>query len=216
MATEGKVDETTASTDTSGDPTEGAEASLQSAPAAPPAGLDAAGLVAGLASIEAQLAEFNRRSTHREAVIDRLHTENQELRAGLRRAILEPAVIDLMRLHDGLSREAMRLGDDGSAALMRSFAGDVELILDRCGIEPFSAEPGQPYRPGEHRPLGAVPTDHPERDNTVAEVTAIGFREREGGRVRRPLQARFYRYHPPEDAASGGDAPRASEETKER
>src|SRR5207245_1888097 len=62
-------------------------------------------LLERLTAVEDQLGEFHRRSAHREAVIDRLHAENQELRAGLWRAILEPAVADLIRLHDGLGRE---------------------------------------------------------------------------------------------------------------
>jgi hypothetical protein len=40
------------------------------------------------------------------------------------------------------------------------------------------------------------------RHNTVAEVAAAGFAERETGRVRRPVQARFYQYVPPDAARS--------------
>jgi molecular chaperone GrpE len=150
-----------------------------------------------LAAIEAQLAEFNRRASHREAVIDRLHAENQELRSGVRRAILEPAVVDLIRLHDGLCREAGRVADEVTAGLVSSFAGDVELILDRCGLELFTAEPGDPYRPGEHRPVAVVATKDRKRDNTIAEVVSPGFREREGSRVRRPAQVRVHRHQKP-------------------
>jgi molecular chaperone GrpE (heat shock protein) len=150
-----------------------------------------------LAAIEAQLAEFNRRASHREAVIDRLHAENQELRSGVRRAILEPAVVDLIRLHDGLCREAGRAADEVTAGLVSSFACDVELILDRCGLELFTAEPGDPYRPGEHRPVAVVATEDHERDNTIAEVVSPGFRERDGSRVRRPAQVRVHRHQDP-------------------
>ncbi|MDQ6920230.1 MAG: nucleotide exchange factor GrpE [Candidatus Dormibacteraeota bacterium] len=157
-------------------------------------------LLERLAAIEEQVSEYNRRSAHREAVIDRLHAENQELRSGQRRSILEPTVRDLIRLHDTLLREGVRLdgredgGEGDSGTLIRSFASDVELILDRCGLEAFSTEPGQPYLSGEHSPLSVVPTDKPERDNTVAEVVSVGFRDRESGKVRHPLQARVYRY----------------------
>jgi molecular chaperone GrpE len=162
------------------------------------AGLDSQwGVVEGqLSSIEGQLAEFNRRAAHREAVIDRLHAENQELRAGLWRAALEPAVTDLIRLHDALTSEAARAGDL-SGKMMRSFAADVELILDRCGIESFAASSGEPYQPGQHKPVGVIPTSDPEQDGTLAEVVAVGFRERDQGRTRRPLHARFYQYHMP-------------------
>jgi molecular chaperone GrpE len=154
-----------------------------------------------LSQVEAQLAEFNRRSAHREGVIDHLHAENQELRAGLRRSILEPAVADLIRLHDGLGREAARLPETDVATLLRSFGADVELTLDRCGLEAFTAETGEPYRRGEHRALAVIPVADPEWDDRVADVVAVGFRDRETGRIRRPLVARFYQYRAPQPEA---------------
>lgn len=155
-----------------------------------------------LTDIDARVAEFHQRAARREGVIDRLHAENQELRAGVRRAILEPAVTDLIRLYDALTNEAARADSQGGAspAMLSSFADDVELILDRCGVERFVAASGDPYRPGDHKPLAVVPTADPEGDKTVAEVTAAGFRDRETGRVRRPLQARFFQYLEPEDS----------------
>jgi molecular chaperone GrpE len=152
-----------------------------------------------LAGIEAGIAEFHQRSAYREAVIDRLHQDNQLLRSGERRALLEPVVADLIRLYDALEREAARLEaePDGSAAtgaLLRGFASEVELILDRCGIERFSAEAGDPYRAGEHRPLSVVPVADPARHNTLAVVLAPGFRDRDSGRVKRPVHARFHQY----------------------
>jgi molecular chaperone GrpE len=165
-------------------------------------------LAGRLAKVEEQLAEFHRRAAHRELVIDRLHEDNSELRSGLNRIILEPVVADLIRLYDQLDRESRRLESNAENwRLMRSFADDVALILDRCGIEVFSAEPGEPFQPDRHRPLAVVPCDDQARHNTVAEVLAAGFAERESGRVRRPVQARFHRYIPTAGAAEqDGDA----------
>ncbi len=148
-----------------------------------------------LAGVEKQLAEFHRRAAHRESVIDRLHEENQEFRGGLGRIILEPVVTDLIRLYDQLSRESRRLESNGQdGQLMGSFAEDVAQILDRCGIEIFSAQPGDPFEPDRHKPLAVVACDDEARHNTVAEVLAAGFTERESGRIRRPVQARFHQY----------------------
>jgi molecular chaperone GrpE len=147
--------------------------------------------------IEGQLSDFHRRSAHRESLIDRLHEENQRLRGGIGRAVLEPVVADLIRLYDQLNREAHRLGTGGQAdPLLWSFAEDVAQILDRCGYEVFSAEPGDPFLRERHRPLAVVPCDDESRHNTVAEVVADGFTERDTGRVRRPLHARFHQYSP--------------------
>lgn len=169
---------------------------------------DPLGEVAGrLGALEEQLAEFHRRSAHRESVIDRLHEENQRLREGIGRVILEPAVSDLIRLHDQLAAEARRLdADGGDGRLLGSFADDVEQILDRCGIEVFSAQPGEPFEPGRHRPLKVVACDDESLHNTVAEVVAAGFYERDTGRVRRPVHARFHQYSSGRDETSDGAA----------
>jgi len=150
-----------------------------------------------LQAVEEQTAEFNRRSAHREAVIDRLHEENQQLRRGLGRTVLEPVVVDLLRFYDTLCREAARLhreeAGDRTARLVQSLVDDVELVLDRCGLEIFTAAPGEPFEVGRHVAAEVVHTDRPDSDNTVAEVLAVGVQERDTGRVRRPLRARFYR-----------------------
>ncbi|GLW30085.1 molecular chaperone GrpE [Actinoplanes regularis] len=156
-------------------------------------------LLTRLERVEAQLAEFHRRSAHRETVIDRLHEENQQFRDGLRRVILEPVVTDLLRLHDSLAREAQRLAEDDprTGKLMGSFADDVTLAVERCGYELFPAVPGEPFTTGRHAPAGTVPTTDPSRDRTVAEPLAAGLLEIETGRVRRPARARLYRYEAP-------------------
>lgn len=189
------------------------EKDIDTAGAADPGGVDACaeapagaagdtGAVVGdlagrLGRVEEQLGEFHRRSAHRELVIDRLHEENQQLRGGIARLILEPVVADLIRLDDQLTREVRRLESDGQdPRLLWSFAEDVRQILDRCGIDVFSAEPGDPFDRDRHRPLAVVPCQDESRHNTVAEVVAAGFAERESGRVRRPVHARFYQYSP--------------------
>ncbi len=157
--------------------------------------------------VEAQLAEFHRRSAHRELIIDRLHEDNQQLRGGVSKAILEPVVADLIRLYDQIDREARRLRAGGQdERLLSSFADDVAQILDGCGFEIYTAEPGDPFDRDRHRPLAVVDCRDESWHNTVAEVTAAGFAERETGRVRRPLQARFYQYTPAPELIHDSDA----------
>lgn len=148
--------------------------------------------------VEAQLADFHQRSAHRESVIDRLHSENQEFRDGLRRVVLEPVVSDLLRLYDSMVREAVRLGgtEPVAAKLLDSYADEVGLAVERCGYELFFAVPGEPFTVGRHTPAGTVPTAEPDSDNTVAEALSAGLLEIETGKVRRPARARFHRYDP--------------------
>lgn len=177
---------------------DGAQDEAQDGPARDESAVAAVRDLAGrLDNMAEQLAEFHRRSAHRESVIDMLHAENQQLRLGIGKAILEPVVADLIRLYDQIDREARRLKADGQdERLLWSFADDITQILDRCGVEIYSAQPGDPFDRDRHRPLGVVTCVDESRHNTVAEVAAAGFAERETGRVRRPLQARFYQYTP--------------------
>lgn len=154
-----------------------------------------AGIGERLDRIEAQLTDFHRRSAHRETVIDRLHEENQQFRDGVRRVLLEPVVTDLLRLYDSMVREAARRSTgDKPDMLVASFADEVELAVERCGYEFFTAVAGEPYQAGRHAPASTVATDDPARDNTVAESLSAGLIEIETGRVRRPSRARFFRY----------------------
>ncbi|MFI1993858.1 molecular chaperone GrpE [Actinoplanes sp. NPDC020271] len=163
-------------------------------------------MLARLELVEAQLAEFHRRSAHRESIIDRLHEENQQFRDGLRRVILEPVVTDLLRLHDSMAREAQRLAADDprAAKLMGSFADDVTMAVERCGYELFPAVPGEPFTAGRHAPAGTVPTEDQSLDKAVAEPLSAGLLEIETGKVRRAARARLYRYEAP--PAPGDDA----------
>lgn len=158
---------------------------------------------ARLDDLLAQGAEYHRRSVHREAVIDRLHAENQKLRDEIRTSVFDPITADLMRLYDSFRRDADRLaasgGDPRLAKLMASYADDVELILDRCGLEPFSAAAGEGFRRGDHVVADTVETSDPARRDQMAEVIAVGFRDRITGQVKRPLRGKFYRSSSPAD-----------------
>jgi molecular chaperone GrpE len=154
-----------------------------------------------LRALEEQGADYNDRAAHREAVINRLHEENEGLRKDLQRSVFDPIVADLIRLFDGVSKDLDRLSGDGAdpriVDLLVSYADDLELILDRCGIEPFSAAVGDSLVVSEHTVVGIVETAEESRNNTVASVVAAGFRERATGRVKRPVKAHFYRYSQP-------------------
>ena len=158
--------------------------------------------------IEQQASEFHRRSAHRESVIDRLHAENLELEGAVSRSVLEPVAADLLRLYDALCQEAARLsGAAPDPALLRRFAEDVELILDRCGFEPVTAAAGDPLLVGEHAVSSVADTTDQGLDGTVAQVIATGMRDRATGRVRRPLKAQIYRFAgQPEPAGRDSEA----------
>lgn len=152
--------------------------------------------------MSSRIDEFHARAAHREMVIDRLHKENVGLRAGVRDAILAPVVTDLVRLFDGLSRQGVRLLDGpdpaGHAAgqLLASFADDVALALDRCGVEIVEAKVGDRFDPEHHIAASVVETADPAADGTLAEVLSVCTRDRDSRQPHRPARVRVYRYQP--------------------
>ncbi|WP_233526275.1 nucleotide exchange factor GrpE [Actinomadura spongiicola] len=147
---------------------------------------------AALAGLAARLDREHERAAHREAVIDRLHEENQRLRRGELQAMLEPVRAALYRLHDQARRESARLAAPDladppdpkrTALLLAAVADDVADALARLGVERFTVEPGTPYDAVRHRPVAVTPVEDPLRDGTVTAIESDGFEQ--GGRVLR-------------------------------
>ncbi|MFI0407456.1 nucleotide exchange factor GrpE [Actinomadura sp. 3N508] len=150
-----------------------------------------------LTGLAARLDREHERAAHREAVIDRLHEENQRLRRGELQAMLEPVRAALYRLHDQARRESGRLAAPdladppdprAMALLLEAVADDVADALARLGVERFTVEPGAPYDAARHRPVAVTPVDDPLRDGTVTGVESDGFEQ--SGKVLRKAAVR--------------------------
>ena len=158
-------------------------------------------VVAELAGLRAQAAREHDRAAAREQIIDRLHADNQSLRSGERRLLLQPLLVDLRRLRHQLLRSAAGLpeqfGRAQAAELLRSYADNLELTLERGGVAVVVPAPGEPLDPSAHRAVGAVPVDDPELTGTVAEVLLDGYVDVESGRVVAPAEVRVHRWTAP-------------------
>jgi molecular chaperone GrpE len=175
-----------------------------------PAGDGAGGLAARLAALADELRELrlairgaDERAAARERIIDRLHEDNQRLRAGDRQLVLRPVLTDLRRLRNDLLRqaEAAPSGVD-VAALLRSYAHEVELALERGGVEVVRPAPGDRFDAARHRPQDVLPAAGPEADGTVAEVLADGYRETVTDLVLAPATVRVRRWTQRQEDAS--------------
>ncbi|WP_067491273.1 nucleotide exchange factor GrpE [Actinomadura hibisca] len=156
---------------------------------APPTSEDTGGLVAALAALTERLDREHERAAHREAIIDRLHEENQRLRRDELQSALEPVRTALYRLHDQVRRAAADWAaappaPERAAALLESVAGDVLDALAGTGVERFPVEPGVPYDATRHRPVDVETVTDPARAHTVRAVHTEGF-ERAGRVVRK-------------------------------
>ncbi len=81
-----------------------------------------------------------------------------------------------------------------AGALLTSFADDVELTLDRCGVEVVTAVVGEAFRAGHHAAVGTEPCTALDLDGTVAIAVGVGLRDRATGTMRRLPKARFFRF----------------------
>ena len=144
-----------------------------------------------------QLAREHDRAKAREAVIDRLHEENQRLRAGEVREFLRPVLADLRQLRDdllGQARsvpEAMSAGN--AAVLLESYADSMAIILERYGVIAVSPQPRAPFDPRRHCATGTMAAPGRELDGTIATVLSDGYEDAHAGLVIVPAKVIVYR-----------------------
>jgi molecular chaperone GrpE len=119
------------------------------------------------------------RAAHREAVIDRLHDDNQMLRRGEIQTIFEPVRSALYRLHDMVRREAVQCSMEPTGSLLCTIADEIAEALARTGAERFVVSPGEPFDPVRHRPVGTAPVTDPALDGAVVEARTDGFAQGE-------------------------------------
>lgn len=150
---------------------------------------DLAGLGSALARLTTVIEREHERATHREAIIDRLHEDNQTLRQGELAKMFDPVRNALYRLHDLTRREAERWAEPRPpdpahiAPLLAALTDELAEALARTGVERFVVKPGDPFDPARHRPVGTLRVADPALEGTVATVHTDGFEQ--GERVAR-------------------------------
>lgn len=143
---------------------------------------------------DARLAESQRLHSRQAELTEKLHTENQALRAGELRSAQTPLVRGLIRLCDDLER--LRAVAEGSAEDLSMVHESLLDLLARSGVEAIAAERGEPFDSRLHSASGVEPTEDEQLDRTVAEVERTGFRW-ESGDVIRVAEVRAYRFTSP-------------------
>jgi molecular chaperone GrpE (heat shock protein) len=147
-------------------------------------------LAAAVAGLDGRLAESQRLLVRQGELTDKLHAENQRLRAGELRGAMLPLVRDLLRLHDDIGRIADASEQAGDLELMQVSLLDA---LARNGIVPVRPAAGEPFDPKRHSAAGVVEADDPSLDRSISEVIRLGF-QWEDGQVVRVADVRVYRH----------------------
>ena len=128
----------------------------------------------------------------KDRLMDTLHQQLQEQREGLHWHILRPMLMELISLHDELSKNIMALTDkQESAQLLLHFQIIVEEILANNGVERFT-NPSPMFVTEEQRAVKAIPTNDPALNNTIAKRLRVGFKYEK--RVIRPEWVETYHY----------------------
>jgi molecular chaperone GrpE (heat shock protein) len=140
-----------------------------------------------LARLTEETARYHARAERREAVIDTMHAELEQLRRGERRSLLRPLVTEMCRTRDDLLRQADTLPEDfdrdHAADLLRNFAASLEYTLEDNGVDSFEPEVGEAFDARQHRVTGKSPIADESLVGTVESVVAPGYRDTEAGTV---------------------------------
>jgi molecular chaperone GrpE (heat shock protein) len=140
----------------------------------------AAGLEEALSAIRTELAGLHAQSKFLNEVVDRLHAENEQLRRAGSKATVQPALRELIKLADDWRSRAVAVREGADPVrLCADVVEDVTLVLERQGIEAFSADAGVEFDRREHRAVGTQATDDESLDGRVAEVRRPGYRSEE-------------------------------------
>ncbi|MGK3206611.1 nucleotide exchange factor GrpE [Amycolatopsis sp. MEPSY49] len=138
------------------------------------------GLEETLRAIRDELAGLHAQSKFLNEVVDRLHTENEQLRRAGSKATVQPALRELIKLADDWRSRALAIRDDiDPGRLCADVVEDVTLVLERQGIEAFSADAGAEFDRHEHRAVGTQATEDEALAGRVAEVRRPGYRNDE-------------------------------------
>jgi molecular chaperone GrpE (heat shock protein) len=143
------------------------------------------------AALGRRMGELARLGEHREELLDRLHAENQRLRAGEIAQVQAPLLREIIRSYDLVVSLA---GNDSTAR------SDLELVghrlldaLEQAGVRPLGPEPGSPFDASRHAAVQRIDTAVPDLDMTVAHSVRAGFVQ-DGDRVLRPADVAVHRY----------------------
>jgi len=150
-------------------------------------------LHSAIAEVRDELSAANERAAARERLIERLHDENQRLRAGERQMVLRPVLVDLQRIRTELLQAAADTAVPGE--LLISFAHSVAQALERGGVLVVRPAAGEVFDPAQHRAADVMQSDDAE-DGTIAEVLSDGYRDVVADRMLAPAAVVVFRRPP--------------------
>jgi molecular chaperone GrpE (heat shock protein) len=160
-----------------------------------------------LASHSQRLDELVRIGGQREDLIDRLHEENQRLRAGEVVLVQAPPIRELIRTYDLVLQLLAESGNEDLDLVRRRLMDAFEQVGVRI-VEPAD---GEAFDHDHHLAVDTMPTALEEEHMTVVTTGRPGF-VRIGGEVVRPADVRVRRYKPADHVDESSDGAGRSRE----
>jgi molecular chaperone GrpE (heat shock protein) len=150
----------------------------------------------------------------RERLVESMHEELQAYRQNLQQMQLRPILLDLVSMHDDLTKSIESAGCSIETAKALTFFRDtVEQTLARNGVESFLVE-GSAVDRSRQKVISVIETADPDLDRRVAQRLRPGFSW--NGKVLRPEWVSAYlaiSARPPDPAADGAlDRPAHAED----
>jgi molecular chaperone GrpE len=167
--------------------------SLEPTPAKPATAAEHAEVLGALSRIYKQVGESQRLLDRQQVLADRLHAENQTLRAGELRSAQLPLVRDVLRLYDDVGRMSDGQEREGDLPIVREALAE---MLVRNGVVSFEPDQGDDFDSHNHSVVGVEATLDEGLDRTVAKVVKQGF-SWESGEVIRVAEVTAYRFQRP-------------------
>ena len=106
--------------------------------------------------------------------------------------------MDLCRLRDGLGTQARSVPETmlkaDVAVLLESYADEIALVLERCGVIPVRPGPLTRFDPRLHQAAGAVPAASRDLDQAIESVVSDGYAQQATGKPIVLPRVIVYRY----------------------
>ena len=171
-------------------------------------------------STKEELEYFHARSEAQEALVRRMQSQIDKLRADQIRSLLKPLLISLADLHTEAvktsSRDIAAIETTDPAKEFMLFADSVEEAIAQLGFDSIKAVPGAAFDAEYHTAVRMRSTDDPILDRSIANVRRQGFAAPEDKRPILYARVDVYRYQGPQSddaraAASESANPNLSE-----
>jgi molecular chaperone GrpE len=160
----------------------------------------------GITNLEKDFQTKLRYDQHKEKIIDNLHEELQGYKNDLYKKLQQPILLDIIHVMDDIKKllgaheekDPAELDPEKLLKQMRDIPFDLEHLLYRQGVEPFSSKGGEKFDPAKQKVLKPITTGDKSEDKTIAKTIKNGYEWE--GKIIRPEHVAVYVFREEKEA----------------